>query len=268
MIISPPIQLATLGMDDTLWLMVLALVVLGPRRLPQIGRQIGKLMYEFRKASNDFKYQLEEELRNAEEADRRKREEAERQQALAVAQTAKTETQTALAQAQAAAEQALQAAAQAQSAAKAAQTAAESHEPAAAESHQPAAAIDAAPAAPPPAPIANPEPSGRGMTYSYGYEEVVATESPAVAQPAAAPVSASGLGLAAEPAPEPVENGLRVQPPLTGKRVPAARPRRAKRAAAVEQPAGPVVTGEEISPKKEVAAQQQPAATESPASHG
>jgi sec-independent protein translocase protein TatB len=55
--------------------MVLALVVAGPRRLPQIGRQIGKLMYEFRKASNDFKFQMEEELRSAEEADRRKKEE-------------------------------------------------------------------------------------------------------------------------------------------------------------------------------------------------
>jgi sec-independent protein translocase protein TatB len=41
-------------MADSLILMVLALVVFGPRRLPQIGRQIGKLMYEFRKASNDF----------------------------------------------------------------------------------------------------------------------------------------------------------------------------------------------------------------------
>ena len=62
-------------MADSLILMVLALVVFGPRRLPQIGRQIGKLMYEFRKASNDFKFQMEEELRNAEEADRRKKEE-------------------------------------------------------------------------------------------------------------------------------------------------------------------------------------------------
>lgn len=68
-------------MPDTLILMVLALVVFGPRRLPQIGRQIGKLMYEFRKASNDFKFQMEEELRMAEEADRRKQEEAQRQQA-------------------------------------------------------------------------------------------------------------------------------------------------------------------------------------------
>jgi sec-independent protein translocase protein TatB len=85
MVMPPPIETANLGMADSLILMVLALVVFGPRRLPQIGRQIGKLMYEFRKASNDFKFQMEEELRNSEEADRRKREEAERQQRLAAA---------------------------------------------------------------------------------------------------------------------------------------------------------------------------------------
>ncbi len=85
----PPIEMANLGMADSLILMVLALVVFGPRRLPQIGRQIGKLMYEFRKASNDFKYQMEEELRNAEEADRRKKEE-ERLKALALAAPAQT----------------------------------------------------------------------------------------------------------------------------------------------------------------------------------
>ncbi|HTW80491.1 MAG TPA: twin-arginine translocase TatA/TatE family subunit [Terracidiphilus sp.] len=83
MAIPPTIEIATLGMSDSLFLMLLALVVFGPRRLPQIGRQIGKLMYEFRKASNDFKFQMEEELRNSEEAERRKKEEAERQKALA-----------------------------------------------------------------------------------------------------------------------------------------------------------------------------------------
>jgi sec-independent protein translocase protein TatB len=76
-------------MADSLILMVLALVVFGPRRLPQIGRQIGKLMYEFRKASNDFKFQMEEELRNAEDADRRQKEE-ERLRAMALAPPAET----------------------------------------------------------------------------------------------------------------------------------------------------------------------------------
>ncbi len=77
--------MANISMADTIILMVLALVVFGPRRLPQIGKQIGKLMYEFRKASNDFKFQMEEELRQSEEADRRQKEEAERQRALAAA---------------------------------------------------------------------------------------------------------------------------------------------------------------------------------------
>ncbi|MGD0737121.1 MAG: twin-arginine translocase TatA/TatE family subunit [Terracidiphilus sp.] len=80
----PTIEYASLGMTDSLILMVMALVVFGPRKLPQIGRQIGKLMYEFRKASNDFKFQMEEELRNAEEADRRKQEE-DRRRALELA---------------------------------------------------------------------------------------------------------------------------------------------------------------------------------------
>ncbi|MGB8261013.1 MAG: twin-arginine translocase TatA/TatE family subunit, partial [Terracidiphilus sp.] len=84
MLVSPPIQYAVLGWTDSLILMVMALVVFGPRRLPQIGRQIGKLMYEFRKASNDFKFQMEEEFRQAEEADRRKAEE-ERLRAMAAA---------------------------------------------------------------------------------------------------------------------------------------------------------------------------------------
>jgi sec-independent protein translocase protein TatB len=89
MLIAPTVQIASLGMADSFILMVMALVVFGPRRLPQIGRQIGKLMYEFRKASNDFKFQMEEELRNAEEADRRKKEE-ERLRALALAAPAPT----------------------------------------------------------------------------------------------------------------------------------------------------------------------------------
>jgi sec-independent protein translocase protein TatB len=64
------IQTASIGIPDTMFLMVLALIVFGPRRLPEIGRQIGKLMYEFRKVSNDFKFQMEEELRASEEAER------------------------------------------------------------------------------------------------------------------------------------------------------------------------------------------------------
>jgi sec-independent protein translocase protein TatB len=84
MMTPPRIEVANLGMWDSLILMVMALVVFGPRRLPEIGRQIGKLMYEVRKASNDFKFQMEEELRKAEDVDRSKKEE-QRVAALALA---------------------------------------------------------------------------------------------------------------------------------------------------------------------------------------
>lgn len=76
-----PIEAANIGMADSLILMVMALVVFGPRKLPQLGRQMGKLMYEFRKASNEFKFQMEEELRAAEEADRKRQEAAQPQPA-------------------------------------------------------------------------------------------------------------------------------------------------------------------------------------------
>ena len=82
-LVPPTIDIASIGIPDTMLLMLLALVVFGPRRLPEIGRQIGKLMYEFRKVSNDFKFQMEEELRASEEAERqRKLAEAQAQAAL------------------------------------------------------------------------------------------------------------------------------------------------------------------------------------------
>src|SRR5271154_1001706 len=81
--VARTIEVASIGIPDTMLLMLLALVVFGPRRLPEIGRQIGKLMYEFRKVSNDFKFQMEEELRASEEAERqRKLAEAQAQAAL------------------------------------------------------------------------------------------------------------------------------------------------------------------------------------------
>jgi sec-independent protein translocase protein TatB len=83
------IEVASLGFENSLILMVLALVVFGPRRLPEIGRQIGRLMYEIRKASNDFKFQMEEELRKSEDAERQKKE-SERLAALALAAPAQT----------------------------------------------------------------------------------------------------------------------------------------------------------------------------------
>jgi len=47
---------------EMIFLFFLALIVLGPKRLPEIGRQIGRIMNEFRRASNEFRAQIESEI--------------------------------------------------------------------------------------------------------------------------------------------------------------------------------------------------------------
>ena len=47
-------------------LFIVVLVFFGPHKLPELARGLGKLMAEFRKASNDFKMAFEEEMRNME----------------------------------------------------------------------------------------------------------------------------------------------------------------------------------------------------------
>src|ERR1700723_1171672 len=61
-----------MSLPDTIFIFGLALVIFGPKKLPETGRQLGKLVLEFRRASNEFKMQIEEELRTAELADRQK----------------------------------------------------------------------------------------------------------------------------------------------------------------------------------------------------
>lgn len=63
-----------LGFAEMFFLVVLALLLFGPRRLPEIARQMGKFMAEFKKASNEFQGQIHEEIRKLEleEADPRK----------------------------------------------------------------------------------------------------------------------------------------------------------------------------------------------------
>jgi sec-independent protein translocase protein TatB len=53
-----------LGLPEMIFIFLLALIIFGPRKLPEIGRQIGKAMGEFKKASNEFKSQIEGEIRN------------------------------------------------------------------------------------------------------------------------------------------------------------------------------------------------------------
>jgi sec-independent protein translocase protein TatB len=54
-------------------LILLVLLLFGPKKLPELARQFGKLMADFRRASNEFRTQMEDELRLSEQADRQKK---------------------------------------------------------------------------------------------------------------------------------------------------------------------------------------------------
>jgi sec-independent protein translocase protein TatB len=55
-----------MSFSETIFLFFLALVIFGPKKLPEIARQIGKALNEFRRASNEFKAQIEQEISNLE----------------------------------------------------------------------------------------------------------------------------------------------------------------------------------------------------------
>ena len=59
--------------SEMAFLFVLALVIFGPKRLPEIARQVGKALAEFKRASNEFKWQLESEMRQIEAETTRER---------------------------------------------------------------------------------------------------------------------------------------------------------------------------------------------------
>jgi len=81
-----------MSLPDTVFIFVLALIIFGPKKLPEIGRQLGKLVGEFRRASNEFKFQIEEELRQAELADRNTIAPAKKELETSVSEEASTET--------------------------------------------------------------------------------------------------------------------------------------------------------------------------------
>ncbi len=53
----------SIGMPELIIIFVIALIIFGPRKLPELGRSLGKSLSEFKRASNELKSTLEEEIR-------------------------------------------------------------------------------------------------------------------------------------------------------------------------------------------------------------
>jgi TatA/E family protein of Tat protein translocase len=60
----------SIGMTELVIILVIALIIFGPRKLPELGRSLGKSIGEFKRASNELRNTIEEEIRVEETKDR------------------------------------------------------------------------------------------------------------------------------------------------------------------------------------------------------
>jgi len=74
-----------IGMPELVIILVIALIIFGPRKLPELGRSLGKSIGEFKKASNELRHTLDEEIRMEEHKEQRAKTEAEQRSALEAA---------------------------------------------------------------------------------------------------------------------------------------------------------------------------------------
>ncbi|WP_298439929.1 TatA/E family twin arginine-targeting protein translocase [Geobacter sp.] len=65
-----------IGMPELIVILVIALIVIGPQKLPDIARSLGKGLAEFKRASDDFQRNLAEEVRSLDEKERAEKESA------------------------------------------------------------------------------------------------------------------------------------------------------------------------------------------------
>ena len=59
--------------QDSAVIFFIALLLFGPKKLPELARYVGKLMNEFRRASNEFRMQMQDEFRQVEQAEQQKK---------------------------------------------------------------------------------------------------------------------------------------------------------------------------------------------------
>ena len=55
--------MGTIGVPELIIIFVIALIVFGPKKLPELGKSLGKGLSEFRRASNELRSTIEDEVR-------------------------------------------------------------------------------------------------------------------------------------------------------------------------------------------------------------
>ncbi|HZM96174.1 MAG TPA: TatA/E family twin arginine-targeting protein translocase [Vicinamibacterales bacterium] len=73
----------SIGMPELVIILVIALIIFGPRKLPELGRSLGKSLGEFKRASNELRNTLEEEVRVEEQREQKAKMQEEQATALA-----------------------------------------------------------------------------------------------------------------------------------------------------------------------------------------
>jgi sec-independent protein translocase protein TatA len=68
-----------IGMPELIIILVIALIVIGPQKLPDLARSLGKGLAEFKRATEDFKQNIEEEAKAKDEQERIAKEVAEKE---------------------------------------------------------------------------------------------------------------------------------------------------------------------------------------------
>ena len=70
----------SIGMPELMIILLIALIVFGPRKLPELGRSLGRSLGEFKRASNELRHTLDEEIRleDQKNSERQRSSEAER----------------------------------------------------------------------------------------------------------------------------------------------------------------------------------------------
>jgi TatA/E family protein of Tat protein translocase len=72
----------SIGMPEMIIILVIALIVFGPRKLPELGKSLGRSLNEFKKASNELRSTLEDEIKVEERKEQREKIQAEQTSAV------------------------------------------------------------------------------------------------------------------------------------------------------------------------------------------